>query len=156
MRRLLLATLIGAVAMLGTACSDTDCGALPIAACSPIPPQEPDWPEGLSFRATEISTDGETMALVPGTELTVTFSREYELEVYAGCNTLDVKAHIEGEDRIVADQFLATAIGCSDDRLAQDAWITDFFESSPQWSFDGPNLLLTTETTAIELAPSDV
>ena len=91
---------------------------------------------------------------MPGTELTVTFRTEYELEVYAGCNTLDVKAHIEDGGRIVADQFLATALGCSDDRLAQDAWITDFFESSPQWSFVGTDLLLTTDTATIELAPA--
>jgi heat shock protein HslJ len=157
MRRLALAILAGTVLLTSTACSllqgDSDCGALPIAACSPMPPTESavEWPAGRVFHATAITENGAPKQLVPGTELTVRFRAPYELEVYAGCNTLGITAHIEDENRIVPDEFMATNLACLDDRAAQDAWIADFFEEGPQWSSDSGDLILLTDTMEIRL-----
>jgi hypothetical protein len=158
MRRLLVVALLGTLLLTSTACSlfqprDTVCGSLPIAACSPLPPHAADtWPEGLVLRATSYVEGGSITQFVAGTALTVTVGPEYELTVDAGCNTLSVSAHIEDEDRLVADEFASTAIGCLDDRAAQDAWIVDFFEADPRWSFDGSELTLATATVSIELS----
>lgn len=157
-RRLLLVALLGTLLLTSTACSlsphrQTVCGSLPIAACSPLPPHEAGaWPEGLVLHATSYFEDGATKQFVEDTELTVTVGPEYELTVNAGCNTLSVTAHLQGEDRLVVDDFVSTAIGCLDDRADQDAWIVDFFEAGPRWSFDGYGLTLSTATVYIELS----
>jgi heat shock protein HslJ len=173
MRRTALALLLGTVLLSGAACSlqpTTTCGSV-VAACSPIPPSEgtvpvpvpcsaltfarctptpDDWPRGAQYTATEI--DGPDQ-LVAGTELTVRFGVPHELTVYAGCNHLTVSTHLAG-DRLVADDFASTAIGCGADLIAQDAWLQDFFEDGPRWTIDGDTMVLATPDVEITLTVS--
>jgi heat shock protein HslJ len=161
MRRPLTALLLGTTLVTGAACGllnrTTPCGADVIAACSQVPytedPSPPAWPAGQSFTASSILDAGEFIQLVPGTELTMTFRAPYEISAYAGCKTIDVKARLEAK-RLVPDVMAVTPLLCLDARDAQDTWIQEFFQDRPQWSFDGPNLMLITDDAKIYLEPT--
>ncbi len=127
------------------------CGAI-IAACSRAGPDiDIDLPEHVTYRAIRIVEAGEPRPILPGTEITLTFRGQGELQVYAGCNHLDLRAHDEGGGRLVVDQLAMTALACLDDRAQQDAWLYDFFAAGPGWGFDLETLFLRANHTEIRL-----
>ena len=89
---------------------------------------------------------------MPGTQVTVRFGPPYELEVYGGCNYLDITTHLTG-NRVIADGFSSTAIGCSPELLEHDAWLVEFFEAGPEWTSSDPDeIVLTTSGAELHLS----
>jgi heat shock protein HslJ len=108
------------------------------------------WPEGREFRSTSVTESGAERPLVAGTQVTIRFRAPGELEVYAGCNHLGVHVRLEGE-RMVAYDYLSTAIGCVEERLNQDKWLIDFFNAGPTWRTSSNEVTLRAGTTEIVL-----
>lgn len=113
---------------------------------------------GRAFRSVAVTTNGERRELAAGTELELLFPEEQEagLVFYAGCNRhggpIEVTAsHLDVDDR----RFGGTAVGCAEDRVAQDEWLVRFFTADPQWVLDGDELLLDAGDTRIELVESE-
>jgi heat shock protein HslJ len=139
-----LALLLGPALLLASACATRD---------TAPPTQSPSaqvWPEGREFVATSVRESGVERPLVAGTTLLVRFGAPFELHVNAGCNQIGVRARLDG-DRIVPDDYVSTAMGCDQDRLAQDAWVVAFFTSEPEWQLTGGELRLETDSTEIRL-----
>jgi heat shock protein HslJ len=142
--RKILALVLGPSLLLAAACAKAD-----IAPPTQTPPAQV-WPEGREFVAISVKESGVERPLVVGTTLLVRFGIPFELHVNAGCNQLGVKAHLEG-DRILPDEYLSTAMGCDQDRLAQDRWVVAFFNAKPKWRLTGDELRLETDSTEIRL-----
>lgn len=85
------------------------------------------------------SVDG--FDLVEGTRIRLVFV-DGELRVSGGCNVMGGRYAIEG-DTLMMDESLTTESAlCSEDRMAQDAWVAELFTSAPRIALDEPRLVL--------------
>jgi len=108
------------------------------------------WPTGRTFTSTQVTERGQNRPLAPGTQITVRFPRGGELSVGAGCNSLGATGKISGGRLIITD--LATTLkACSEDRMKQDAWVTDLFNGKPTWRLEGTELTIAGPEAEIRL-----
>jgi heat shock protein HslJ len=106
------------------------------------------WPEGVAYRAASISEHGRDRPLVPGTRLRIRFDRPGFVVLEAGCNMIGVSSQLT-DGRMTEVGFTATAMGCAPERLAQDAWLVDFFGA-------GPAVVITADAVAFSTADAEI
>jgi heat shock protein HslJ len=102
------------------------------------------------FVATSITEDGVPRPIVTGTEVRLRF-RPGRLGANAGCNAVQFAVRVDPH-RLVTGQGISTLMACSDDRMAQEAWVTRFLDADPGWSLVEGTLVLSTENARVELS----
>lgn len=92
--------------------------------------------------------------LAPGTQIKVGFTASPNGDTYvsfeAGCNGMEGQVQFTAESLKVS-RISSTLVGCPDPLAEQDAWLTQFFESDPEWRLQGNRLTLASEDEVIEL-----
>jgi heat shock protein HslJ len=103
---------------------------------------------------TYVLTDIEGAELVPGTQVTLTFTND-NLNARAGCNIMGGTYSIDG-DRLVTTQMSMTEMGCDEARARQDEWLARFLSGSVTYTIDGATLTLTDGTIRLTLLDEEV
>lgn len=110
---------------------------------------------GRSFAGDTVMESGHAKPLVMGTELTVWFHRnehsgEDIVAWSGGCNSSGGAVAVTSDRLDVTSDGASSAAGCTEDRHAQDAWLSRFFNSDPYWSLkDGVLRLMSGETVVV-------
>src|SRR5687767_13306695 len=113
------------------------CAQAPGASPTPSPTPNPTTPpsgiaiaglDGRQFLSTHVTVGGAPFALVPNTQIRLSFSDGTNLGGSAGCNIFGGTYVLDG-DRIVWTGGGMTEMGCDDPRHAQDDWLTAFLAS---------------------------
>jgi heat shock protein HslJ len=102
---------------------------------------------------TYISTGIEGAELVPGTQVTLTFTNG-NLNARAGCNIMGGTYAIDG-DRLVTTQMSMTEMGCDEARARQDEWLARFL-GGVNFTLEGDTLTLTDGTIEVTLLDEEV
>ena len=105
---------------------------------------------GRTYEAT--SVEGHT--LIPGTTLRVGFDGD-NLAVRAGCNTLHAPYTFEGLVLKWTSTPAATMMGCPQELLDQDEWLTGLFTTGMEASVDQFGANLTNGEVTIQLIRDD-
>ncbi len=105
-----------------------------------------DQLDGTQFTATDVTA----YEPVAGSELTLTFDGG-QLSVNAGCNTLGSSYTFADGTLAWTGEPRATMMACSDDLMAQDAWLTELFTAGVEAELDGTTLTLTSDDVVITL-----
>ncbi len=141
MRRPLIITAAAVVVLGVAACSDDDDSASADVSAGDL--------DDRTFVAEEVA--GQT--LVPGTEITLTFTDESVVAI-AGCNTMT--GGFDVDDGVLdVDTMAQTLMACPDELQAQDEWLAEFLGSEPEVQLADDVLTLTSgevTITATELA----
>jgi len=109
-----------------------------------------------STTATDLSNRGFDSAevtgydLVEGSDITMNFLDD-AVSVNAGCNTMNGAFEIT-DGTFTTGPFASTMMACDDALMAQDAWIGEFLEASPEVTLDGSTLTFTGDDATITLA----
>jgi heat shock protein HslJ len=96
--------------------------------------------EGREFLSTAVSENGAAKALVPGTQVRISF-RDGGAHASAGCNSMS-GGYVLANGRLVVDSLGMTEMGCDPPRHAQDQWLAAFLTSRPAVELTGNDLLL--------------
>lgn len=102
---------------------------------------------------TYLSTDIEGAALVPGTQVRLTF-KDGNLNAQGGCNIMGGAYSID-RDRLRTTQMFMTEMGCDEPRQAQDEWLARFL-SDLTYTLEGDTLTLTDGTVSLMLLDEEV
>ena len=102
---------------------------------------------GRTFSGAEVWTAGRPRPLVDGTNIEIRFERRTDSDVvswYAGCN------HTGGDVEVTKTVLKiaahgSTAVGCSDERHAQDDWLGALMDGDPRWFLDRKKAILLLE-----------
>ena len=92
--------------------------------------------------------------LVAGTTITLRFN-DGDLGGSAGCNSLGGTYTVE-DGHLVVETLSTTDMGCDQDRMDQDAWLSEFLVTRPSLELDGSKLTLTDGEVTIELTERSV
>lgn len=84
--------------------------------------------------------------------MTVTFIDD-GVSVNAGCNTMFGAADLTNGTIAMAGPMAGTKMACDPALMAQDEEIAAFFASTPRWSIDGEQLMLSNDSTMYMLDP---
>lgn len=103
---------------------------------------------------TYLSTDIEGADLVPGTQVTLTFT-DGNLNARAGCNIMGGTYSIDG-NRLVTTQMSMTEMGCDEPRERQDQWLAGFLSTGVTFTLEGDTLTLTDETIRLTFLDEEV
>lgn len=107
---------------------------------------------GLTFASVSVTETGTVPApVVEGTTIRLTFTAPDALTAEAGCNTLGFGVVVDDSQLRVADEVSSTRMLCTDDLMAQDAWLSTFFTDDPAYDLTGSTLTLTRGGTEIVL-----
>ncbi|MQA26760.1 MAG: META domain-containing protein [Micromonosporaceae bacterium] len=106
-------------------------------------------PAGRTFLSSSLTDKGKPRPLVSGSRIRLAF-KGAGLEVHAGCNHFTGDAEFDG-DRLVVSNLGGSEMGCSQDLMKQDEWLTGFLTGKPNWRLDGDTLILTRAEARIEL-----
>lgn len=112
-------------------------------------PAEVELPEGREFLSTEVLAGGKPKELADGSRVRLAF-HDGDLRAEAGCNHLMGNARLD-DGRLVVDGMGGTEMGCPEELMKQDEWLTAFLTSRPRWNLDGDELTLTGKDTEIRL-----
>lgn len=112
-------------------------------------PTGAELPEGREFLSTEVLEGGKPKELADGSRIRLAFD-DGELRAQAGCNHLMGNARL-ADGRLVVDGMGGTEMGCPEELMKQDEWLTAFLTSRPQWNLEGDDLTLTGKDTEIRL-----
>ena len=111
-----------------------------LAACNAFAQAVPPAGPGLGDREFW-STAIQGRALVPGTRVALTFNQDGTLGASAGCNSMGGTWSLDGTTlRVRIEQM--TEMGCPDDRLAQDDWLTEWLAGGLSATLDDERLVL--------------
>lgn len=102
---------------------------------------------------TYLSTGIEGAALVPGTQVRLTF-KDGNLNAQGGCNIMGGTYSIDG-DRLQTTQMSMTEMGCEEPRMQQDEWLARFL-GDVAVSLDGDTLTLTDGDVRLTLLDEEV
>lgn len=105
--------------------------------------------DGRTFVATGVTESGADRPLAPGTELRLEFTGP-SVVVSTGCNSLSGPYTFDGRT-LVVEGLAGTEMGCDQDLVDQDAWISEVMTSRPEVTLDGDTLVLTAGETVIAL-----
>jgi heat shock protein HslJ len=108
---------------------------------------------GRSFQATAVARNGEALAIVKQTPISVAFGKPGRVIGWSGgCNAIGAKGARVGRDQIVVKGYISTAMGCPGPESQQEQWVNAFFESDPRWQLTGTDTLrLMSQDTVIDL-----
>jgi heat shock protein HslJ len=121
-----------------------------LAACGGTGPQAPTL-DGRTFVSTAVNGH----ALVPGSQVQLTFRDGRDLGASAGCNTIGGTYTLtDGVLRLQAAQM--TEMGCDPERHAQDEWLVEFLSAGPALTLTGNELTLARDGTTIRLVDREV
>jgi heat shock protein HslJ len=110
------------------------------------PPAAASAPTGRTYVSTGIA--GHT--LVDGTQVLITFGKDGELSVQAGCNTLGTSYKID-DGKLLAENFGGTEMGCDAPRQEQDQWLAAFLSSKPSVAVQSDELVLATPDVTLTM-----
>jgi heat shock protein HslJ len=147
-----LATLVAVLAMTLGACSSAG-----TPATSAAPSGSPDQGTGLAgreFLSTAVTDGGAPFALVPGTQIRLTF-RDTDLSASAGCNIIGGQYRV-ADGRLVFTGGAMTEMACQGGRDAQDSWLIGILGSNPAITLVGNDLTLQAGTLRITLLDREV
>ena len=140
LRKLLVTSAIGLVAVLVAACSMG--GAIAT-------------PAGREFLSVGVTDGGAAKPLVAGTQIRLRFDDEGGLSASAGCNIIGGSYRIDGTT-LVFEGGGMTEMGCDQERHAQDDWLSEFLASKPAVSLVASDLTLTSGATVVRLLDREV
>ncbi len=104
--------------------------------------------DGRTFVAQQLSQDGASLPLAPGSTMTVGFSGG-KLTASAGCNTMGGSFTIEGT-ALVVGTLAMTEMACAEAIMAQEQWLSHLLSSKPTVGIEGVSLTLAGEgSTAV-------
>ena len=105
--------------------------------------------DGRQFTSVSVTRDDADPALVPDTEITLTFG-DGLISADAGCNRIAGRVGLEGAE-LVADGRIGpvTKMACPGPREAQDQWLSELLASRPTVALEGEILTLTQGSTTI-------
>jgi heat shock protein HslJ len=86
----------------------------------------------------------------PHIRLSLSSGREHDLGWEALCNGYGGSVRITAT-KIEVDRVGSTLVGCSDEREAEDEWLSRFMESDPEWRLEATKLTLISNDAKIEL-----
>jgi heat shock protein HslJ len=78
--------------------------------------------DGRTFLSTKVTQKGADRPLVPGTSIRLTFGKDGQLGVSAGCNLMGGTWRIDG-GTLRVDGGAMTEMGCDQPRMQQDQWL---------------------------------
>lgn len=110
--------------------------------------------EGRTFLSTGVTEDGADRPLVEGSQVRLSFESG-RLSAQAGCNTMSGGYRTDG-GRLVVEQLGMTQMGCPEDLMAQDTWLSGLLEDGPSVATDGDELVLTSGSTVVTLLDREV
>jgi heat shock protein HslJ len=105
---------------------------------------------GRTFLSTAVTEGGVPRPMPAGTWVMLRFTADGRLLASAGCNTISGPVHLSG-GQLRMPAMATTEMGCADDLMAQDQWLTSLLEAQPSWQLSGPHLRVSTSQTVIEL-----
>jgi heat shock protein HslJ len=124
--------------------------ASPTSAGSEVTPPSAAELNGRTYEATSV----EGYELIPGTTLRVGFDSD-NLVARAGCNTLTGPYSFDGGTLKWSGPPASTMIGCPDELVAQDEWLTDLFTTGVSATVDQFGANLTNGEVTIQLIRDD-
>ena len=111
--------------------------------------------DGRTFISTRVTQNGADRPLVPGTAIRLTFDKDAQLGVNAGCNHMGGSYRVDG-GTLRFEGGAMTEMGCDEPRHAQDDWVFTFLGSKPTVALTGNDLTLTAGDTVIRLLDREI
>lgn len=111
--------------------------------------------DGRTFLSSGVTDKGAARLLVPGTSIRLTFSKDGQLGVNAGCNHMGGTYRIEG-GVLRFEGGAMTEMGCDEPRHKQDDWVSGFLGSRPTVALSGNDLTLTAGDVVIRLLDREI
>jgi heat shock protein HslJ len=111
--------------------------------------------EGRTFLSTRVTDKGVDRPLVPGTSIRLTFSKDGQLRVSAGCNHMGGTYRMDGAT-LRFEGGAMTDMGCDEPRHKQDDWVSGFLASRPTVALAGNDLALTSGDVVIRLLDREI
>lgn len=111
--------------------------------------------EGRTFLSTRVTDKGVDRPLVPGTSIRLTFSKDGQLAVSAGCNHMGGTYRMDGAT-LIFEGGAMTDMGCDEPRHEQDTWASGFLASRPTMALAGNDLALTSGDVVIRLLDREI
>lgn len=98
---------------------------------------------GHTYVATDVTENGQPIAIVPETRIGLRFDDASHFGATAGCNGIGGDYEIR-DGRLVTANVNVTMMACRDGPMRQEAWYYTFLRSSPTISRNTTGLVLTT------------
>jgi heat shock protein HslJ len=111
--------------------------------------------DGRTFLSTRVTDKGVDRPLVPGTSIRLTFNKDGQLGVNAGCNHMGGTYRLEG-GILRFEGGAMTEMGCDEPRHKQDDWVFGFLGSRPTITVAGNDLTLTAGDVVIRLLDREI
>jgi heat shock protein HslJ len=111
--------------------------------------------DGRTFLSTRVTDKGADRPLVPGTSIRLTFNKDGQLGVTAGCNHMGGTYRIDG-GTLRFEGGAMTEMGCDQARHDQDDWVFGFLGSRPTVALAGNDLTLTAGEVVIRLLDREI
>jgi heat shock protein HslJ len=111
--------------------------------------------EGRTFISTGVTDKGAARPLVPGTSIRLTFNKDGQLGVHAGCNHMGGTYRMDGAT-LRFEGGAMTDMGCDEPRHQQDTWLSGFLASRPTVALAGNDLALTSGDVVIRLLDREI
>jgi heat shock protein HslJ len=96
---------------------------------------------GRTFLSQSVTTSGEPVALVTGTQVRITFAENERITATAGCNILSGTVSVTNDRLVIAD-LGSTEMGCDQRRHAQDEWLATLLSGWPHYELAANTLTL--------------
>jgi heat shock protein HslJ len=111
--------------------------------------------DGRTFLSTRVTDKGVDRPLVPGTTIRLTFNKDGQLGVNAGCNHMGGSYRIDG-GVLRFEGGAMTEMGCDEPRHEQDDWVFGFLGARPAVALAGNDLTLTAGDVVIRLVDREI
>jgi heat shock protein HslJ len=111
--------------------------------------------DGRTFLSAKVTDKGADRPLVPGTTIRLTFNKDGQLGVNAGCNIMGGGYRIDG-GTLRFEGGAMTEMGCDEPRSKQDDWVFAFLGSKPTVALTGNDLTLTAGDVVIRLVDREI
>jgi heat shock protein HslJ len=111
--------------------------------------------DGRTFLSTKITSKGADRPLVPGTSIRITFDKNGQLGLNAGCNHMGGTYRLQG-NVLVVEGGAMTEMGCDEPRHKQDDWVFGLLGSKPTIALSGNDLTITAGDTVIRLLDREI
>src|SRR6266545_2259163 len=105
---------------------------------------------GRTFLSTAVTEGGKPYQLAEKTLVRLQFTGDDRLIASAGCNSMQGTVRLDGAKIQVSD-LASTGMGCEQQIMEQDAWLSRFLSAKPSWKLDGDTLTVSSSTTEITL-----
>ena len=111
--------------------------------------------DGRTFLSSGVTDKGAARPLVPATSIRLTFNKDGQLGVNAGCNHMGGTYRIEG-GILRFEGGAMTEMGCDEPRHKQDDWVSAFLGSRPTVALAGNDLTLTAGDLVIRFLDREI